>query len=104
VLELEHTQLDKEQRNKGKPKNNYKMNFKFLLNLGTEKINQLLFLQKNFTLLKQLFHESRRKRIISMSSTTTVSSEDSTCTMPKQSRIEDEDINSTSDDIEIYFY
>jgi hypothetical protein len=73
-------------------------------NLGTEKINQLLFLQKNFTLLKQLFHENRRKRTISMSPATTVSSEDSTCTMPKQSRIEDEDNYSTSDDIEIYFY
>ncbi len=38
-----------------------------------------------------------------MSSTTTVSSEDSSCTMPKQSRIDDEDNDSTSDEIEIFF-
>ncbi len=72
-------------------------------NLGSERINQLLFLQNNLTVLKQLFHESRRKRTISMSSTTTVSSEDSSCKMPKQSRIDDEDTDSTSDEIEIFF-
>jgi hypothetical protein len=72
-------------------------------NLGSEKINQLLFLQKNFALLKQLSHENRRKRTISMSSTNTILSEDSTCTMPKQPRIEDEISYSTSDGIEIYF-
>jgi hypothetical protein len=71
--------------------------------LACEKINQLIFLQKNFTLLKQLYNENRRKRTISISSTTTVSSEDSTCTMPKQSRIEDEISDLTSDDIELYF-
>jgi hypothetical protein len=57
-------------------------------NLASEKINQLLFLQKNYKLLKQLLLESRRKRTISMSSTTTISSEDSTCTVPKQPKID----------------
>ena len=72
-------------------------------NLGSEKINQLLFLQKNLTLLKQIFHEKRRKRTISMSSTTTVSSEESSCTMSKQPRTDDEDNCSTSEDIEMLF-
>lgn len=64
-------------------------------NLGSEKVNQLLFLQKNLTMLKQLFNENenRRKRTISMSSTNTVSSEDSTstCTTPKQSKFDDDE-------------
>jgi hypothetical protein len=72
-------------------------------NLASEKINQLLFLQKNYALLKQLFHENKRKRTISMSSTTTMSSEDSTCTMPKQPRMEDEDSFNITDDIDISF-
>jgi hypothetical protein len=38
-----------------------------------------------------------------MSSTTIVSSEDSTCTMPKQPRMEDEDSFNITDDIDISF-
>ena len=53
------------------------------INLGSEKPNQLLFIQKNYTSLKQLFHENKRKRIISISSTTTASSEDPSCIVPK---------------------
>ncbi|CAF1474534.1 unnamed protein product [Rotaria sordida] len=72
-------------------------------NLASEKLNQLLFLQKNLILLKQLSQENKRKRTISMSSTNTMSSEDSTCTMPKLSRIDDDNNYSSSDDIEILF-
>lgn len=71
-------------------------------NLGSERINQLLFLQKNFSVLKQLFHEKGRKRTVSMTSTTTTSSEDSLCTMSKQSRTDDEDNYNNSDDIEMF--
>ncbi|CAF2003862.1 unnamed protein product [Rotaria magnacalcarata] len=71
-------------------------------NIGSEKLNQLLFLQKNLNLLKQLSNDSRRKRTISMSSTTTISSEDSTCTMPKQSKLDHEESESISDDAEIF--
>jgi hypothetical protein len=70
--------------------------------LGSERINQLLFLQKNFTTLKGLFNANRRKRTVSMSSITTVSSEDSTCTTPKQARIDEEDNYDASEDIEIF--
>ena len=73
------------------------------INLGSEKLNQLLFIQKNYTSLKRLFHENKRKRAISMSSTTTASSEDPSCIMPKQSRFDDEDNYSASDDFEIFF-
>ncbi|CAF2216612.1 unnamed protein product, partial [Rotaria magnacalcarata] len=53
--------------------------------LHCEKINQMLFLQKNMNILKELLNSDfRRKRTASMSSTTTVSSEESTCTVPKQ--------------------
>jgi hypothetical protein len=69
--------------------------------LGSEKINELLFLQKNLNILKNLIDNNGRKRTISMSSTTTASSEDSTCTIPKQQRLEVEDSFSDSDDIEI---
>ncbi|CAF2233558.1 unnamed protein product [Rotaria magnacalcarata] len=71
-------------------------------NIGSQKLNQLLFLQKNLNLLKQLSNDSRRKRTISMSSTTTISSEDSTCTMPKQSKLDHEESESISDDAEIF--
>ncbi|CAF1542534.1 unnamed protein product [Adineta ricciae] len=71
-------------------------------NLGSEKINQLLFLQKNLSTLKQLFQEKRRKRTVSMSSTTTMSSEDSSYTMAKRARIDDEDNYSSTDDIETF--
>ncbi|CAM4875003.1 unnamed protein product [Rotaria socialis] len=53
--------------------------------LDCEKINQMLFLQKNMEILKELLNSDfRRKRTASMSWTTTVSSEESTCTAPKQ--------------------
>jgi len=61
-----------------------------------EKINELLFLQKNMNTLKQLNYINHRKRNISMSSTTTISSEESTCTVPKQSRL---DIDDTFSDL-----
>jgi len=72
-------------------------------NLASVKVNQLLFLQKNFALLKQLCSESRRKRTISMSSTTTISSEDSMCTIPKQSRLEEDISDVVSDEIDFFF-
>jgi len=73
-------------------------------NLGCDKINQLLFLQKNFTVLKQLSNKTQRKRTISISSTTTMSSEDSTCTMPKRSKLEldQESMEIDSEDIEFF--
>ncbi|CAM4940452.1 unnamed protein product [Rotaria socialis] len=53
--------------------------------LDCEKINQMLFLQKNMEIFKELLNSDfRRKRTASMSWTTTVSSEESTCTAPKQ--------------------
>ncbi|CAF3025915.1 unnamed protein product [Rotaria sp. Silwood2] len=49
-------------------------------------------LLKNMQTLKQLSNNDfRRKRTVSMSSTTTVSSEESTCTVAKKSRIDVED-------------
>ncbi|CAF3157858.1 unnamed protein product [Rotaria socialis] len=60
--------------------------------LDCEKINQMLFLQKNMKTLKELSNSDfRRKRTASMSSTTTVSSEESTCTAPKQLCIDVDD-------------
>ncbi len=62
------------------------------------------------TELEKLIHENhesvrfvQKKKPISMSSTATVSSEDSACIMPKQSRIDDEDSYSTSDVIKMSF-
>ena len=59
--------------------------------LDSEKINELLFLQKNMNTLKPLNYINQRKRTISMSSTTTASSEESTNTAPKQSRLDIDD-------------
>jgi hypothetical protein len=60
--------------------------------LDCEKINQILFLQKNMKCLKELSNNDlSRKRTTSMSSTTTVSSEESTCTAPKQFCLDVED-------------
>jgi hypothetical protein len=59
--------------------------------LDCERINQLLFLQKNMNTLKQLNYINNRKRTISMSSTTTVASDESICTVPKQSRLDIDD-------------
>ena len=70
--------------------------------LDTEKINQLLFLQKNLDTLKELVNDVSRKRSLSMSSTTTASSEESTCTNPKQ-RCLDMEVSSTDlDDTELF--
>lgn len=52
--------------------------------MQSEKINQILFLQKNLKTLKQLSsHDVQRNRTVSMSSPATVSSEESPCTVPK---------------------
>ena len=61
-----------------------------------------MFLQKNLETLKQLKIDNRRKRTISMSSTTTASSEESTCTIPKQQRLDIETSSSDFDDTEIF--
>jgi hypothetical protein len=42
-------------------------------------------------ILKQLNYINNRKRTISMSSTTTVASEESICTVPKQSHLDIDD-------------
>ena len=65
--------------------------------LSGEKINKLLFLQKNFSTLRELRDETSRKRTDSMSSMTTISSEGSMCTAAKQRRLDDEDSYSNSD-------
>lgn len=70
--------------------------------LGSEKINELLFLQKNLIILKNLVDNNSRKRTISMSSTTASSCEESTCTIPKQQRLEVDTSFSDSDDAEIF--
>ena len=60
--------------------------------LDCEKINQILFLQKNMKCLKELSNaDICRKRTASASSTTTVSSEESGCTTSKQVRLDLED-------------
>ena len=64
--------------------------------LGCQKINQLLFLQKNLKLLKELVIDKNRKRTISTSSTNTVSSEESFCTNAKQQRLDFDDVCSDS--------
>jgi hypothetical protein len=69
--------------------------------LGGQKINQLLFLKKNLGTLKELMNDNLRKRTLSMSSTTTVSSEESTCTTPKQPRLDIEDYFSDTDNKEV---
>ena len=67
------------------------------MSLGDEKINKLLFLQKNFSTLRELRDETSTKRTYSMSSMTTISSEGSMCTAAKQQRLDDEDSYSNSD-------
>lgn len=73
--------------------------------LDCEKINQILFLQKNMKTLKELSNnEFRRKRTASMSSSTTttsssattMSSEESACTVPKQLRLDDDSFDEFS--------
>jgi hypothetical protein len=66
--------------------------------LASEKINQLLFLQKNFNNLKKLKSINKRKRTLSASSSTT-SSSDFGCSISKKRRVDDSDF-SDSDDIE----
>ncbi len=71
--------------------------------LDCEKINQLLFLQKNMKTLKQLLtNHFRRKRTVSMSSTTVLSSVESTSTVPKQFRLDVEDSSNDLYDKEIF--
>ena len=68
--------------------------------LDCEKINQMLFLQKNMKALKQLFNnDPRRKRTVSTASTATSSSsfEELACTSPKLLRLEIEDITDEYD-------
>ena len=60
--------------------------------LDCEKINEILILQKNLKTSKQLSNNSiTLKRTIPISSSTTVSSEDSICTAPKLTCIDVED-------------
>ena len=60
--------------------------------LDCEKINQILFSQKNMRTLKQLLNNDlHRKRTVSMSSTTIISSEESICAASKQLRLDAED-------------
>ena len=60
--------------------------------LDCERINEILFLQKNLKTVKQLSNNSiTRKRTIPISSSTTVSAEDSICTIPKLTCIDVED-------------
>lgn len=66
--------------------------------LASEKVNQLLFLQKNFKNLKSLTSINKRKRTLSASSSTT-SSSDLGCSISKQRRVDESDF-SDSDDIE----
>jgi hypothetical protein len=70
--------------------------------LDCEKINQLLFLQKNLKRLKQLVNDKNRKQTISTSSTNTISSEESFCTIPKQQRLNSDDHCSDSTDVDIF--
>jgi hypothetical protein len=71
--------------------------------LDCEKINQLLFLQENMKTLKQLLTNNfRRKRTVSMSSTTVLSSVESTSTVSKQFRLDVEDSSNDLYDKEIF--
>lgn len=71
--------------------------------LDCEKLNQLLFLQKNLHQLKQFECDASRKRNTLTSSTNTVSSEEFLCTIPKQQRLNTDDSydDSTSTDADI---
>jgi hypothetical protein len=71
--------------------------------LDCEKVNQLLFLQKNLHQLKQFECDPSRKRNASTSSANTVSAEESFCTIPKQQRLNTDDSygDSTSTDADI---
>ena len=60
------------------------------------------FVQKNLFTLKQLTHVDSRKRTASMSSTNTASSEESTCTNPKQQRFDVEDSFSDYESSELF--
>ncbi|CAF1448781.1 unnamed protein product [Rotaria sordida] len=66
--------------------------------LDSEKINQLLFLQKNMKTLKELSsNDFQRKRTTSMTSTARLSPEESSCTSPKQLRLDINDSDHDSD-------
>jgi hypothetical protein len=63
---------------------------------GAQKINQLLFLQKNLSLLQELRHDelAKRKRTLS------VSCEQLTDLLPKKTKSEEEKLNSNVDENE----
>ena len=67
--------------------------------LGSEKLNQLLFLQDNFSILQQL-NDTSRERTIAIVSITLVYPEESTLTIPKQQQSDNEYSFDNCDDIE----
>ncbi len=68
--------------------------------LGANKINELLFLQKNLNVLKELINNSNRKRTLSMSSTNTASSDESSSIMNKQQRLDNVDNDESLNDFD----
>ncbi len=68
--------------------------------LGANKINELLFLQKNLNVLKELINNSNRKRTLSMSSTNTASSDESSYIMNKQQRLDNVDNDESLNDFD----
>jgi hypothetical protein len=70
--------------------------------LGANKINELLFLQKNLNVLKELINNSNRKRTLSMSSTNTASSDESSYIMNKQQRLDNDESLNDFDNTEVF--
>lgn len=68
--------------------------------LDCDKINEILFLQKNLKNLKQLSNKNiARKRTLPISSSDTVSCEDPACTAPKVACIDvEDDVDDFNDD------
>ncbi|CAF4965380.1 unnamed protein product, partial [Rotaria sp. Silwood1] len=58
---------------------------------------------KNYDTLKQLINNYSRKRTLSISSTTTASSEESACTLAKQQRFDIEECLNDFDNAEVFF-
>ena len=70
--------------------------------LGANKINELLFLQKNLNFLTELINNSNRKRTLSMSPTNTASSDESSYIMNKQQRLDNDENLNDFDNTEVF--
>ena len=71
--------------------------------LGASKINELLFLQKHLNILKELINNNNQKRTLSMSSTITASSDESSYATAKQQRLDSDESLNDFDNMKVFF-